>query len=202
MKERIICENFRTLYAQTDPQEAARRCRMVYDSEKNRFEIKVFGAASYLSYPQGILTDADGNEETDYALLTLIFRHLCEFCYKEPQGRLLSYREIPWGEVFFPNFSVTCIKNLADFFGSDLSSFHLAMSRIPSEKADMGDAAYRFSFIEDYAITFILWESDEEFPPSAQILFDDNFPSAFSAEDIAVIGETAVSKIKGLLQKY
>ena len=202
MKEKTISENFRAVYSEIDPHEAARRCRIAYDSGKERFEISIFGASHYLSFPQGILTDADGNETSEYAVLTLIFRHLTEFCYRQPQGRLLSYREIPWGEVFFPNFSVTCIKDLADFFGSDLNSFHLAMSRIPSVKTDMGDASFRFSFIEDYGITFILWESDEEFPPSAQILFDDNFPYAFSAEDIAVIGEIAVSKIKGLLQKY
>ena len=35
----------------------------------------------------------------------------------------------------------------------------------------------------------ILWEGDEEFPPSSQILFSDNFPVSFQAEDMAVMGD-------------
>mgnify|MGYP000594588565 CR=1 FL=1 len=34
----------------------------------------------------------------------------------------------------------------------------------------------------------ILWEGDEEFPPSSQILFSDNFPVSFQAEDMAGYG--------------
>ena len=33
------------------------------------------------------------------------------------------------------------------------------------------------------------WEGDEEFPPSAQILYSDNFQFGFHAEDMVVAGD-------------
>ena len=34
-----------------------------------------------------------------------------------------------------------------------------------------------------------IWNADEEFPPSAQILFSDNFQYAFDADDMAYSGD-------------
>ena len=42
----------------------------------------------------------------------------------------------------------------------------------------------------------ILWEGDEEFPPSSQILFSDNFPVSFQAEDMAVMGDVIIGSLK------
>ncbi|MFQ9393460.1 MAG: DUF3786 domain-containing protein [Lachnospiraceae bacterium] len=36
------------------------------------------------------------------------------------------------------------------------------------------------------------------FPPSAQILFSDNFPLSFSAEDMAVVGDITIGTMKKL----
>ena len=51
-----------------------------------------------------------------------------------------------------------------------------------------GDVAYELSIYPGYQIQMILWEGDDEFPPSSQILFSDNFPVSFAAEDMAVMG--------------
>ncbi len=42
----------------------------------------------------------------------------------------------------------------------------------------------------------ILWEGDDEFPPSSQILFSDNFPISFQAEDMAVMGDVIIGSLK------
>ena len=47
-------------------------------------------------------------------------------------------------------------------------------------------------------MSFLLWAGDEDFPPSAQILFDDNFPAAFTAEDLAAACGAAVDRLKGM----
>ena len=51
-----------------------------------------------------------------------------------------------------------------------------------------------------YEIRLIVWEGDEEFPPNAQILFSDNFPEAFSAEDRTVVGDMVITDLKRKMQ--
>ena len=50
--------------------------------------------------------------------------------------------------------------------------------------------------IQKLKLCFILWSGDEEFPPSAQILFSDNFPMAFVAEDVAYLGDVILDYMK------
>jgi hypothetical protein len=58
-----------------------------------------------------------------------------------------------------------------------------------------GDAGYRLEFINNLFFDIAIWEGDDEFPPSAQILFDDNLAAAFSAEDLAVAGEVLIRRL-------
>ena len=73
------------------------------------------------------------------------------------------------------------------------------MEKIGAEKISNGDAGYEFEFLNDLKLRFILWAGDDEFPPSAQILFSDNFPMAFTqGEDMAVVGDVSINMLKAL----
>ena len=54
--------------------------------------------------------------------------------------------------------------------------------------------------VKNYHIQLILWEGDDEFPPSSQILFSDNFPASFEAEDMAVMGDVIIGSLKSFLK--
>jgi hypothetical protein len=129
----------------------------------------------------------------------LILRYLCEGNYLAPRGKQLSYHEVPWGTVYYRNFEGRCIKPLARSFGADLGTFRQIMettTELRAEPLGRGDAGYRFEFMSGLFISLLLWAGDDEFPPSAQILFDDNLVFAFTAEDLAVAGEVVIRRLK------
>ena len=43
----------------------------------------------------------------------------------------------------------------------------------------------------------IVWPAEDDIPPSAQFLFSGNFPLAFSAEDVAYVGDVIIDAMKG-----
>ncbi len=63
-----------------------------------------------------------------------------------------------------------------------------------------GDIAYEVEIFPEYKVQMILWEGDDEFPPSSQILFSDNFPVSFQAEDMAVMGDVIIGSLKAYLK--
>ena len=73
-----------------------------------------------------------------------------------------------------------------------------AMEKIGATPLEHGDIAYEFEVIDGFRVQMILWAGDDEFPPSSQILFSDNFPIAFQAEDMAVVGDISITMIKAL----
>jgi hypothetical protein len=159
------------------------------------------GTEYHGAFPDFRLIDGAGREAQNFGEKILVLRYLCGGKYFEGRGKQLSYREIPWGPVYYPNFRGRCINRCAAAFGKDLEGFRNIMERTPALRAralDQGDAGYRFEFMTGFFMSLILWAADDEFPPSAQILFDDNFVFAFTAEDLAAVGEVVLSRLKAL----
>ena len=72
------------------------------------------------------------------------------------------------------------------------------MEKLGAVRLTDGDCSYELELLEGLFLRFILWEGDEEFPPSSQILFSDNFPLAFAGEDMAVVGDITIGTFKKL----
>ena len=86
---------------------------------------------------------------------------------------------------------------LAGSFGHNLEGFKKSCESLNGTPAGVGDASYDIKFMDGLTVRLILWEADDEFPAAAQVLFSDNFPSAFSAEDIAYVGDILINAMKG-----
>ena len=129
----------------------------------------------------------------------LLLRYFTEGDYMDATGNLLSYRDLPWGEVYYRQFYGRCIMRLARMFGNRLDAFKNIMEKLKGASRNYGDAAYEFQFLENLKLCFALWAGDEDYPASAQILFSDHFPAAYAAEDAAYIGDVVLDYMKGLL---
>jgi len=111
-------------------------------------------------------------------------------------GKFKAYRELPWGDVYDPNFNGRCIKRFAFGFGFKPEAFINAAEKLGGIRLELGDVSYDFKFLGDITCRFILWKPDEEFPPSAQILFSDNAPLMYNAEDLAAVGDVIIGALK------
>lgn len=203
-KERIPLEHYLEEYQKIDPKEAALRCGLTYDEENQQFHIRLMGYRYLVDFPKFAVHKEREEEEGVFLLLDavpakiIVLRFLIFGQLVKSSGKYLTYREIPWGEVYFRQFEGRCLTRLKFSFGSKLPAFEAAMEKLHAKKINMGDAAYEFEFINGLHVRFILWAGDEEFPPSSQILFEDNFPYAYQAEDLAVVGDLSITTLKKL----
>jgi hypothetical protein len=126
----------------------------------------------------------------------LLLRYLLEGNYQEPSGGFLSYTDLPWGETYFRQFSGRCIAKFAGMYGKRQAAFREVMESLQAIPMSYGDLSYKFELFNSLYLCFVLWSGDEEFEPTAQILFSDNFPLAFSAEDAAYIGDVVLRHMK------
>lgn len=70
------------------------------------------------------------------------------------------------------------------------------MERMGARPISQSDQGWEITLMRGLTIRFLLWLGDDEFPPNAQILFSDNFRSAFTAEDMANIGDIVMNRMK------
>ncbi|WP_230397297.1 DUF3786 domain-containing protein [Novisyntrophococcus fermenticellae] len=204
-KERLPFEHYLKVYQDLKPEEISQRTGIPYDSETSTFRLRLMGVTYKITHPDYVVTHTDGEKigwfplEQKTNARILVLRFLTSGTAAPSFGKFLTYREIPWGEVYFKQFHGRCILRLAYGFGNRTEQFEAIMDKIGGEKLDIGDASYEFEFLNELRLRMILWAGDDEFPPSAQILFSDNFPVAFNqGEDMAVVGDVSIDMLKEL----
>ena len=195
-KERLPWEHYLSQYQESDPKEIAARLGISYD-----FTLKFLGTVYQISWPDfQVSHEADDMgfyplETMTYAR-TLTIRFLLNGAEASGTGKFKTYREMPWGEVYLRQFDGRCIKRLAFSYGNRIKDFQAIMEHMHCVPVKHGDIAYQLEIFPDYLVQMILWEGDDEFPPSSQILFSDNFPISFQAEDMAVMGDVIIGSLK------
>ena len=200
-KERLPWEYYLSQYQEADPKEIAERLGISYDEEQKYFTLKFLGTVYQISWPDFQVThEADDMgfyplETMTYAR-TLTIRFLLNGAKASGTGKFKTYREMPWGEVYLRQFDGRCIKRLAFSYGNRIKDFQAIMEHMHCVPVKHGDIAYQLEIFPDYLVQMILWEGDDEFPPSSQILFSDNFPISFQAEDMAVMGDVIIGSLK------
>ena len=200
-KERMPWEHYLEQFQKADPREIAERLSIPYDEEKKAFTLKFLGTVHEITYPD-FQVSHHPDEMGYYPLEEMIYgkilsmRFLLSGAVSSGTGKYKTYREMPWGEVYLRQFDGRCIKRLAFSYGNRIEDFRAILSHIHGIPLEHGDAAYEVEIYPGYRIQMILWEGDEEFPPSSQILFSDNFPVSFQAEDMAVMGDVLIGSLK------
>lgn len=200
-KELIPLEHYLEEYRKADPEEISSRTGFAYDAQRQVFQVTFLGRAYEVAYPEFEVECLD--EKYGYSPLLetnpakiLVVRFLLEGAAAVSTGKFLTYREVPWGEVYYRQFNGRCMMRLAFSYGNKQEQFKAACETMGAEPMKAADTAYQFEIFPGYQVQFLLWAGDDEFPPSSQILFSDNFTAAFHAEDLVVVCDVIIGTLK------
>ena len=196
-KEELPLEYYLKRYQEGDPAEMARRCALPWNGETNTLELEFLGGTYTVSHPDYTIT---GPTPLSNPERILFLRYLLDGAYAMPSGEYLTYREFPWGEVYLQQFTGRCIKRFAFSYGSKPALLRQVMERMGARSVPQSDQGWEITLMEGLTLRFLLWLGDDEFPPSGQILFSDNFRGAFTAEDMANIGDIVLNRMKAAQQ--
>ena len=127
---------------------------------------------------------------------TFLLRRLLEGTTKVWLGTWKTFREMPWGEMYNTPYTGRVLTRAAFTFGFKLSKFAAACEKLGGRKLQHGDEGYEFDFFGPFKMQILMWAPDDEFPPSAQVLYTENFADCFAAEDRVVAGDILITHIK------
>ena len=172
----------------------ARLPQVKYDGKS--FFLTLLGRNYDVSHPIYKISATDGGALPPLPTQTFLLRYLLESKEVAWMGRWKTFREMPWGELYITPYTGRVLTRAAFTFGTRLAAFKAACEKMGAVSLSHGDAGYQFDFIGDYKMQILVWEGDEEFPPSAQVLYSDNFSDGFAPEDRVVAGDILISTIK------
>ena len=196
-KEEVPFAHYEELFKALDPQEAAARTGAKWDGKE--FYVNLLGREFAISHPDYAIRALDEGKLPPLPTQTFLLRYLLESKTVAWSGEWKTFREMPWGEMYIKPYTGRVLTRAAFTFGTRVAAFRAAAEKMGAEPVKHGDAGYLFDLIGGYKMQILIWEGDDEFPPSAQILYSDNFAEGFAAEDRVVAGDILISTVRGYM---
>ena len=193
-KEEVPFAHYVQRFRELEPAEAAARTGEKWDGKE--FYVNLMGREFVISHPDYAIRALDGGVLPPLPTRTFLLRYLLDVKVAAWMGEWKTFREMPWGEMYNTPYTGRVLTRAAFTFGTRLDAFRAACEKLGGTPVSHGDAGYEFTLIGNYKMRILVWEGDDEFPPSAQILYSDNFAASFTAEDRVVAADILIATIK------
>jgi len=125
----------------------------------------------------------------------LILHYLVTASGAPSRGEWISFKDLPDGLLYDSTFYKRTVKLLLKKFGDSPAKLTAAAAKIGGIPVQMGDAAVTFQAFPKVAVSWVLWQGDDEFPAEGSILLDRGIPDYLPTEDIVVLCQTIALKL-------
>ena len=192
-KEEVPFSFYEEKFKDLDPADVVERLPFVtFDGAA--FRLTLLGTEYTITWPEYTIAPVPA-----LPVQTFLLRRLLEGTSKTWLGTWKTFREMPWGEMYNTPYTGRVLSRAAFTFGFKLSKFAAACEKLGGRKLSHGDEGYEFDFFGPFKMQILMWAPDDEFPPSAQVLYTENFADCFAAEDRVVAGDILITTIKAAM---
>ncbi|MDR2422665.1 MAG: DUF3786 domain-containing protein [Deltaproteobacteria bacterium] len=182
-----------------DPARTAETAGASWDGQK--MGLNFMGRSVEVVPPEYEIRWADQKAGEEFSLTdaVLVLHYLQGAKGLEPDGELVSYRQIPGGEFYVQAFHRRAEIPLTQAFGHKPGLFSQLAPKLGGEaRAEHGDEAAVFRVLPHLEILLLIRHGDEEFEPDGQVLFDKTIVHYLNIEDVAWLGSALVYRLMGL----
>ncbi len=157
--------------------------------------VALLGERKLVALSDGTVTKERGGEEP-IRTACLVVQYLLRADGRPLEGVDLDFRALPSGFLYIGPFSGRSTGRLAREFGKEPSRLHSAAETLDARFLEgQGDLAFEVDVLPRVPLKVVLWQGDEEFAPSASILFDSSVEGYLDTEGAAIAAEILVTEL-------
>jgi len=188
----LACASIKTMYLEERARKAGADYQRGEDGEK--VIIRFFSEPYHIQFPQ-IEFYSPPKKTVSLVTRILLLHYLIRADGNPLTEKWVAYKDIPGGLLYASVFARRVIEPLQRKFGKAAGGFKEVGSKSGGEMVNIGDAAFILRAFPYVPLQYVLWEGDEEFPPSVQLLFDASVDHYLSLEDIVVLGQVTTGRL-------
>ena len=179
----------RTKLENLSPEKVCGLCGVNFDNNSEKYKINWMSKEYELS-----LTD---NPDYSQALEIIFLHYLTSEGTKKPEGKLISYREIPGAMFYEPKFIQRAVNPIVKCFGKTPEKLIETGKSLGGIKSNEGDVSVKINLLPYLPVTYIIWAGDDEFEPYGNILFDKTASGWLCVEDLVVAASLGAYELIG-----
>jgi len=179
-----------------DLEERAEKAGADYQKGKDGAKITIdfFSEPYHIQFPQ-IEFYSPSKKTVSLVTRILLLHYLIRANGSPLAGKWVGYKDIPGGLLYAGVFARRVTEPLVRKFGKSAKWFKEIGKKLGGESVEVGDASFILHAFPFIPLEYVLWEGDEEFPPSVQLLFDACVDHYLSLEDIVVLGQMSTGRL-------
>ncbi len=127
----------------------------------------------------------------------LILHYLTTWEDHPYRGEPVEFKNLPGGSFYQSTYRKRGPDLMLRLFGSAPETLLEAGLKLKGRKAEYGDVSVTIPVFPKIEATIVIHRGDDEFPPEAQILFQDDIIRFLSLEDVALLSSMLYIHLKG-----
>jgi hypothetical protein len=144
------------------------------------------------------ITNFSTGEAVDGGTEAVVLYYFHKADGKEVSGKWISLAELPDGMFYRQAYQGYSGNVLSKEFGNDIEAFERSALTLGGNPETYGDQSFSFHVLPRLFLLAVYHYGDDEFPPSAQILFDESASHYLPVDICAFLGRMlALNLIKG-----
>jgi hypothetical protein len=173
-----------------DPRIVADNSGAVYyeiEEGQGRLQLRFFGRPYTITWPELEIFDPE-DQTCSNPVQAALLQYLVLSDGTPLAHRWVSLRELPNGAFYERAFQSYSGNLVARHFKGDVGGFRAAARKLGGDPVELGDAAFRFWALPRIPLVVVYWSGGDEFPASAQVLFDASAGHYHHVEMLAHLG--------------
>ena len=160
----------------------------------DRIGLRCLGREYVVTYPDGLVLEADGQPAPEHDAILLLL-YLTESTGRDLDGGWVAFEQLAGGPGYSASFRGRVLAPLLRALGSRPEALVPAAATLDGEPLELGDASARLPALPRVPLAYVVWGGDEEFPPSANVVFDASVEGYLDAEAVTVLAELATRRL-------
>jgi hypothetical protein len=193
-----IIKEMRDKLKRIDPQTLSKNTGAAFQAaEENRgeFQLTFFGEDITITYPDFIIRNPVSNEQIQEHVQGLILYYFVTANGAPPGGKWVALSELPDGGFYNQAYQGYSGNRLIKIFGNDTDAFRNSALASGGTPESYGDLGFSFQAFPNVRLLAVYWKGDEEFSPSAKVLFDSLVCHYLPTDLCAFLGSILTNKL-------
>jgi len=195
-------------YQANDPKQQAEKAGAIWhpptvpEDQNGCTEVPFLKTAYHIRSPQGDVSYKEGNEKEPDLWEKILLLHYVNTATGAPLSqKLISFKEIPEGMLYLPNFEKRAVAPLLGRFGNTPEAVWEPARSLGGRKSESGDFSVTIPVFPRLPVTLVFWRQDEEFAARLSLLFDETVVQYLPTEDIILSAQMMAFRLIGLARQ-
>lgn len=110
--------------------------------------------------------------------------------------KLVSFRQLPGGQAYHKAFLGRAVLSIQRVFGPKPRMLVEAAKLLGGSEVDYRECSVRVNSLPLVPITVVLWTESQEFPASANMLFDASISHYLTTEQVAMLSQLTSARLR------